>query len=39
VGAKGPCLAGPLRSGETSRPHWGDPVAAWWQDKQGEVID
>jgi hypothetical protein len=28
VGAKGLCLAGPLRSGETSRPDSRDPVAS-----------
>jgi hypothetical protein len=28
VGAKGLCLAGPPRSGETSRPYWRDPVAS-----------
>jgi hypothetical protein len=28
VGAKGPCLAGPPRSGETSRPDSRDPVAS-----------
>jgi hypothetical protein len=45
VGAKGLCLAGPPRSGETSRPNSRDPVAsrvkcgAWWQEKQDEVVD
>jgi hypothetical protein len=28
AGAKGLCLAGPPRSGETSRPNWRDPVAS-----------
>jgi hypothetical protein len=28
VGTKGLCLAGPPRSGETSRPNWRDPVAS-----------
>jgi hypothetical protein len=28
VGAKGQCLAGPPRSGETSRPDSRDPVAS-----------
>jgi hypothetical protein len=28
VGVKGPCLAGPPRSGETSRPNSRDPVAS-----------
>jgi hypothetical protein len=28
VGANGLCLAGPLRSGETSRPDSRDPVAS-----------
>jgi hypothetical protein len=28
VGVKGLCLAGPLRSGETSRPDSMDPVAS-----------
>jgi hypothetical protein len=45
VGAKGLCLAGPPRSGETSRPdsrpggQRGEVWAAWWQEKQDEVVD
>jgi hypothetical protein len=46
TGTKGLSLAGPLRSGETSRLGLMDPVAekdqvraAWWQEKQGEVVD
>jgi hypothetical protein len=29
VGVKGLCLAGPPRSGETSRPDSRDPVVSW----------
>jgi hypothetical protein len=43
---KGLGLAGPLRSGETSRLSSMDPVAkrdqvraAWWQQKQDAVVD
>jgi hypothetical protein len=43
---KGLSLAGPLRSGDTSRLSSMDPVterdqvrAAWWQEKQDEVVD
>jgi hypothetical protein len=43
---KGLSLAGPRRSGETSRLGSMDPVAgwgqarpAWWQEKQDKVID
>jgi hypothetical protein len=43
---KGLILAGPPRSGETSRLDSMDPVAkrdqvraAWWQEKQDEVVD
>jgi hypothetical protein len=46
VGAKGLSLAGPPRSGETSRLSSMDPVVerdqvrtAWWQEKQDEVVD
>jgi hypothetical protein len=36
VGAKGLCLAGPPRSGETSRPNSRDPVASR-EEKIGEM--
>jgi hypothetical protein len=46
VGAKGLCLMGPLRSGETSRTDLRDPVASGvkcgphgLREKQDEVVD
>jgi hypothetical protein len=42
---KGLCLAGPPRRGETSRlsssdgGQWGQMRAAWWQEKQYEVME
>jgi hypothetical protein len=46
AGAKGLTLAGPSRSGETSRLDPIDPMAerdqvraAWWQENQDEVVD
>jgi hypothetical protein len=46
VGANRLCLAGPPRSGETSRSDLRDPVAsegqvraAWWRENQDEVVD